>query len=576
VDETAQKTDTVTLTIDGLEATVPKGLNLIQAAETVGIEISHFCYHPALPIAGNCRMCLVEIEGPRGKALVIACNTQAGDGMKVETHNEKVLEARKGIMEFLLLNHPTDCPICDQVGECRLHEYYSKYDLQPSRMKLEKVHAAKHVDAGPTLVHDRERCIRCTRCVRFAANITKTFDTSIEYRGDHSILCLPPGHKITNNYSECIADVCPVGAFTSRKFRFKKRVYFLESIESVCPGCSRGCNILAQYDPMENEIYRLKPRFNSAVNQHWMCDIGRWCFKLFQGEERLVSPATDSGRKAHGPEEAVELAAKELSGVEGDSFIIGNPMLSNEDVYMLLKLAEAMGVKAVAHHPKPGDSEWEKLKDDLLINIEKSPNSTGAEALGLGKADFGRTLGSLLDDLKDGKFEAGIIVGQDPASLGHEVSDALEKLKFLLVIDTKLTKTGKMASLVMPTATVFERAGTFVNGDGRVQKFAAAVCPPGNVVAPFAVFAAILEKMALVDAESKAASVVLSMLKTLGVETPEGADENDVAALLEAAKETGRKACEQDVLNLIRAEADAFRNVTDAELGAFGAVLEGR
>jgi len=529
------KPNTVTLTIDGRTAVVPKGKNLIEAAKTVGIEIPHFCYHPALSISGNCRICMVEIEGPRGKALSIACNTTVSDGMKVETASPRVLAARKGVMEFLLLNHPTDCPICDQVGECRLHDYYMMYDLAPSRMKLAKVKKSKAINAGPTLVLDQERCITCVRCVRFVSEITKTYDVAVEYRGDHSRISLPPGREITHKYSECMADTCPVGAFTQRKFRFKKRVYFLKNADSICPWCSRGCNIIAQFDSAENRLYRLKPRFNDDVNKHWMCDVGRWCFSEIQAEKRLASAARKNGEALQW-NEAVKTAAKGLSGAAGKCFVVGTSFLSNEDVYALVRLGGKAGAAAFAHHPKPGGSEWEQFEDDLLIKREKSPNSRGAETLGLGAADYGRTLGALLDDLKAGKYDCGVVVGRDLSAFGHEVEDALSRLNFLLVIDATLTRTVKSATVAFPMATCFEREGTYVNGDGRVQRFAAAVTPPGGAKAPFEILGAILDEM-----------------------SPGG----------ERAAWTA-----QNVFAMIRRDNAAFAKVADAELGAFGAPLE--
>ena len=259
------------LTIDGKEIEVPAGTNLIEAAKRLGIEVPHYCYHPALSIAGQCRLCMVDIEKtPRP---TIACNTQAADGMVVHTETERVKETRRSMMEFHLINHPLDCPVCDQAGECWLQIYYMKHGLYDPRMTDEKVHKPKAVPLGPHVMLDAERCILCSRCVRFCDEITGTGELGIFHRGDHSEIGLFPGHDLENKYSGNVVDICPVGALTDRDFRFQVRVWYLDTTKSVCPGCARGCNIDVHVNRRRphhadgRRVARLKPRFNAAVNR---------------------------------------------------------------------------------------------------------------------------------------------------------------------------------------------------------------------------------------------------------------------------------------------------------------------
>src|SRR5262245_32360320 len=276
------------LVIDDREVTVEDGLNIIQAAERLGIEIPHYCYHPGLSISGNCRMCLVEIEKiPR---LQIACNTKVAEGMVVKTTTPKVKTAQAAVLEFLLINHPIDCPICDQAGECKLQDYYMDYGAYLSRFPLEaKVEKRKVVDLGPQVVLDQERCILCARCTRFLDEVTKTGELGIFARGDSCYIDLFPGKKLDNPYSGNVVDVCPVGALTSKDFRFKARVWYLEKAESICTRCANGCNIDIYH--RRGQMYRFRPRYNPDVNQYWMCDEGRLWYKELQKESRIMRPA---------------------------------------------------------------------------------------------------------------------------------------------------------------------------------------------------------------------------------------------------------------------------------------------
>src|SRR2546423_2205930 len=269
------------------EVEAQPGQTIIQAAEDHGVEHPKYCYASGLPIDGNCRMCLVEVE--KMPKLPPACTTVVSEGMVVRSANERVKTAVRGVLEFLLINHPIDCPVCDQAGECKLQDYYMDYDEAPSRFPLaEKNRKGKALDVGSDVMLDQERCILCARCTRFFDEVTKTSELAIYERGDHCEIELAPGKVLDNPYSGNVVDICPVGALTSRDFRFRARVWYLERADSVCGACANGCNIEIYH--REGRIYRFQPRRNLAVNQYWMCDAGRLSYRDLQGEGRLTRP----------------------------------------------------------------------------------------------------------------------------------------------------------------------------------------------------------------------------------------------------------------------------------------------
>ncbi|MDH3252774.1 MAG: 2Fe-2S iron-sulfur cluster-binding protein, partial [Ignavibacteria bacterium] len=301
----------VKITIDGKELEVDNTRTIIQAARENGIEIPHFCWHPKLSASGNCRMCLVEVE--KLPKLVIACMTQVANGMVVHTANPKVINAREAVMEFLLINHPLDCPICDEAGECKLQDYAYEHSVGYSRFDENKVHKPKRVELGPHVLLDTERCIMCSRCVRFCDEIAGKPQLTFTQRGTHVELTTFPGEQLDNPYSMNVIDICPVGALTSREFRFKARVWEMSSTETVCPGCARGCNMYSWV--RNNEILRQTPRYNPEVNDYWMCDVGRLeTFKHVNLESRIKAPLVrkDQGVVEVGWDEALAKIASEL------------------------------------------------------------------------------------------------------------------------------------------------------------------------------------------------------------------------------------------------------------------------
>jgi NADH-quinone oxidoreductase subunit G len=480
------------LTIDGKEVEVAPGTNLIEAARQVGSEVPHYCYHPGLSIAGQCRLCMVDIEkNPRPQ---IGCNTQAADGMVVHTQTERVLETRKSIMEFHLVNHPLDCPVCDQAGECWLQIYYMRHGLYDPRMVDEKVHKPKAVPLGPHVILDAERCILCSRCVRFCDEVTGGGELGIFNRGDHSEIGLFPGKTLENKYSGNVIDICPVGALTDRDFRFQVRVWYLDAARSVCNGCARGCNIevhTSRRRPHHNQgrrIARIKPRHNADVNQWWICDEGRYGFRWIEDDTRLLAPTRRANGKdmALGWDEAIAALAEALKRHRPDEIgILASPQMSNEDLFALQRIAAQLGIGAVDHRVPPrvaGD------EDNLLIRADKNPNRRGAELIGLAQAD-GR---AILEGARQRRVKLLWIFQHDLLDSGWpqaDVTAALAAAEMVVFQGPSANATSAGAHLVLPSAAYVEREGTFTNFQGRVQRFRTVVEPLGEAMADWSILA---------------------------------------------------------------------------------------
>src|SRR5437867_447945 len=441
------------LTINGHAVEVPPGTNLIEAARKIGVEIPHYCYHPGLSIAGQCRLCMVDIEKtPRP---TIACNTPAVDGMVVLTETDRVKETRKSIMEFHLINHPLDCPVCDQAGECWLQIYYMQHGLYDPRMRDEKVHKPKAVPLGPHVMLDAERCILCSRCVRFCDEVTRTGELGIFDRGDHSEIGLFPGTELANKYSGNVVDICPVGALTDRDFRFAVRVWYLERATSICPGCARGCNVEVHVNrrrPHHNEgrrVARLKPRFNADVNKWWICDAGRYGFKAVDDKTRLREPF----RREAG-------TVTDASWDEAIAAVAG----------ALGRVLERRGIRRVAFRVPPAvDGD----QDEILIRADKNPNARGAELLGLdGDA------AALLAAVRGRQVKCLWIFGHDLlASAWPEalVLGALGAVETIAWVGANANATSARAHWALPAAAWVGRQGTSTDFEGRVQPLRPAV-----------------------------------------------------------------------------------------------------
>jgi NADH-quinone oxidoreductase subunit G len=357
-----------TFTVDGRELEIEPGRTVIQIAADAGIAIPHYCYHPGLTIAGNCRICMVEVEGnPKPQ---ISCKLQPSPGMVVKTQSEFAKSERKGVMEFLLVNHPLDCPICDQAGECILQDYSYQLGQGRSHSTTAKTHLPKNVPFGGEIVYDAERCIKCTRCVRFTDEVTKTHELSMSSRGDEEIVIMTSKGEFDTRYAMNIVDICPVGALTSRDFRFKSRLWFMDFEPSLCTGCARGCNVMI--GGRQGKFLRMEPRENPRVNRWWMCDPGRLGYRYVNSPTRLAAPRVrqeDGSWKDLPWEEAIEAAGRELSGLEGDVLLDGN--LSLEEMHLASLLAGRLGGRAFFSAALGDDGD-----DFLIVGPRRPPCSS--------------------------------------------------------------------------------------------------------------------------------------------------------------------------------------------------------
>jgi NADH-quinone oxidoreductase subunit G len=494
------------LTIDGQEVEVAPGTNLIEAARQVGIEIPHYCYHPGLSIAGQCRLCMVDIEKvPRPQ---ISCNMAAADGMVVHTQTERVLETRKSIMEFHLVNHPLDCPVCDQAGECWLQIYYMKHGLYDPRMTDEKVHKPKAVPLGPHVILDAERCILCSRCVRFCDEVTGTGELGIFHRGDHSEIGLFPGATLENKYSGNVIDICPVGALTDRDFRFKVRVWYLETTRSVCPGCARGCNIEIHtnrhrtHHNRGRRVARIKPRFNADVNRWWICDAGRYGFGWLDDDTRLSAPLVRQGARLVETtwDDALATLAEAARRCRPEEIgILPSPQMSNEELFMLGQLSAGLGVSNLDFRvpaSTPGD------EDEFLIRADKNPNSRGAALCGLLPRAGGLDAAGIIGAAAAGRIKLLWVFHHDLFQSSWAAADierALAGAATLVFQGATANGTSARAHLVLPSAAYAEADGTFTNFEGRVQRFRRALDPPGDALPGWEILARLGRGLGLPD-----------------------------------------------------------------------------
>lgn len=411
--------------LDGQEIEFNPGQTIIQAAKAVGIEIPHFCWHPSLSVAGNCRVCLVEVE--KMPKLVIACATQAADGMVVHTESKKALTARQAVMEFLLINHPLDCPICDEAGECKLQDYTYSHSVGESRFTEEKWKKPKRIQVGPYVTLDVERCILCSRCIRFCDEIAGETQLIFTKRGNRVELSTFPGKQLDNPYSLNTTDICPVGALTNSDARFKSRVWDMSATPSICPGCSRGCNV--EVWVRSNEVIRLTPRQNDDVNSYWMCDEGRiFSWKHVNAESRVDGShiRRENGLSKATWDEALSMVSSELHGYKSNEIaFIGSGRTTVEDNFMLAKVAAHLHVTNIdfPRHIIPGSG------DKILIMDEKSPNDRGALVAGVKPGKDGADLNGILKEIQNKKIKALLVVEEDLAALSEEWSEALGKLE---------------------------------------------------------------------------------------------------------------------------------------------------
>ena len=481
--------DLITLTIDGQTVSVPRGTSVLAAAKAAGIDIPYYCYHPGLSPVGSCRMCLVAIE--KIPKLQPSCTTPVAEGMVVHTRTPEALANRRAVLEFLLLNHPLDCPVCDQSGECELQNYYMEHGAYQPRFNENKTKRKKAVPIGPHVMLDQERCILCTRCVRFTAEISRTGELGVHERGHRSEIDVFPGRLLDNPYSGNVVDICPVGALTDRDFRFQCRVWFLGRTPSICPGCSRGCNIEIHFNERYNpryhdrRVHRLKPRFNREVNGYWMCDEGRYAYHAIDAADRLTEPMVreEGSWRAVSWEEAVGKAAAALRAALGTHgpqsvAVLASPQMTNEELfYLKLLFAGALGVDDIEYRVPLSRPVY---SDDFLITADKNPNSRGAHILGLA----GRGSEALLEDCRQGRIRFLYVCHHDLTRgfAEEEVSRALAGAEFVAFQGSWRHGTAELARVLLPAAVYAEKEGTFTNVQGRVQRIHAAVPPLGEAL----------------------------------------------------------------------------------------------
>ena len=504
--------------VDGREIDVPRltadwsgrltPTTMIQACELAKVDVPHYCWHPKLPVAGNCRMCLVEFGtpalGPDRKPVMnpdgtpkiaksprpaIACATPISPGMEIYTQTPGVKQMREGVLESLLINHPLDCPICDQAGECKLQEYSVDYGQSASRFVEPKVHKPKAVDLGPRITLDAERCILCTRCIRFTRDVAHDDALGIINRGSYNTIATYPGLPFDNNYTLNTVDICPVGALTSKDFRFKMRVWFLKESKGVCTSCGTGCSIVI--GSREEKIYRYTPRDNEAVNGPWMCDAGRLNYKWIQRADRLKEVLV-RGQNSTWTAALNEISDKLKRAPAGSVAIIASARQTNEELWLIAKLKARLGAISDSI-PRVGEG------DKLLVSPDKNPNTNGARLTGICFTEVGINLAKIADGITQGKIRTLLVFGENLAKRGvsneqlrerETISEVVEehgltaevlaKLDTLIVSDILPNETTRLAHYVLPGCAPAEKRGTFTNTKGRVQKFMKAVEAPGD------------------------------------------------------------------------------------------------
>jgi NADH-quinone oxidoreductase subunit G len=454
----------ITLTIDGTPVSVAEGTNLVEAAARAGVEVPTYCYHPGLTVVGQCRICFVEVEGmPR---LVTGCSTPAQDGMKISTTSERVREARAAVMEFLLENHPLDCPVCDQAGECGLQDYSVEHGLDTTHMVDDRrtYPGFERRMIGPHVVQNQNRCIHCTRCIRFTTEISETADLTMKSRGNHSYIDTFDGSPLVNPWSACVADVCPVGALTVKEFRFRARVWHLEETASICPGCSIGCNVLLGH--LDGVVHRFVPRENREVNGWWMCDYGRFLAEGLNDREIEQPLLRDAdGERSDAWPHVLDRLADRLKNAP-KPVVVASANLSNEALFAVKRnLVDGARMEVIVpihggptRRMKNGRGEW-------ISSSDAHPNSSGVRHLGLATVD-GATLEAYLRD-SDGPFL--ILDSHAHPWLSTEAAAAAVKDRWVAVLARTRTPLVDAAAMVLPAASWAETDGTYTSSTGHVQ-----------------------------------------------------------------------------------------------------------
>jgi NADH-quinone oxidoreductase subunit G len=486
-------TELLNVQIDGVWHQFPKGTRVIEACSRAGKFIPHYCYHPKLSSPGNCRMCLIEMGmprpgpdrkpeiGPDGKPVIswiprpqISCAQDIAEGMAIRTDSPLVKECRNGVMEFLLINHPLDCPICDQAGECHLQEYSVEFGTAGSRFLEEKVKKPKHVELGPRVTLDDERCILCSRCIRFMKEIAHDDVLGFVSRGSHTYLTAHPNKRLDSNYSLNTVDLCPVGALTSTDFRFKMRVWFLKETKSICTSCATGCNTII--GTRQNVIYRQTPRENSDVNSSWMCDYGRLDFHYINSPERLQKPQIrEKGALVNSNwKSALARAGDELRKfVNGQIALIASARMTNEELWLTKKLIVSLGTVDHDVVPRRGEA------DQILLSADRNPNTLGAQLFGITNENPGAKLAEIVEKVRSGSIRAIVALGEDLTDIGLTADD-LKRPSFIVATGILPNETTRHATVLLPGSAFAEKRGSMINIKGRLQRLNRAVQAPGE------------------------------------------------------------------------------------------------
>jgi len=518
------KEDLVTITLNGVKVEVPNGINAVEAASLHGKEVPHYCYHPKLSVAGNCRMCLVEMGTPMrdratGEAIleddgspkigwvpkpVIGCATNVSAGMHLRTESQLVTECREGIMEFLLVNHPLDCPICDQAGECRLQEFATDYGRGFSRYIERKNVKPKRTRLGPRVTLDDERCILCSRCIRFSQEVAKDDVLGFVDRGSFSTLTCFPGKELSNNYSLNTVDICPVGALTSTDFRFKMRVWFLKETNSICTESSAGCNTIIS--SREGVIQRITPRRNDLVNDTWMTDSGRELYKSVKSENRILRPSVDG--KDLPLADAISSAV--LSLKDRKVGVVASCKSSLEEQFLTRLVTQSTNARVYIRGHFGED-------DGILLSADRTPNLRGALITGLTNTYPEDHLNGLNQALADGELEALLVLDEDIISSGVDQQNL--KDVDIIYLGTHSNATSKGAHVVLPSFTVFEKEGSFINRSFIVQAFEQAIPGPVGLSSQLDILSQILN---LLNPDSEPLDATLNgVWKSMGESFPE-------------------------------------------------------
>ncbi len=483
----------VQLTIDGVDVTVPKGTTVIEAAKQIGVHIPHFCYHPGLPVDGNCRMCIADVRtwNPRREQHVparrpaVTCKELAQDNMQVFTDRSMVRAARESVMEFLLINHPIDCPICDKAGECMLQDQYMSHAGTRSELRDQKVHKPRLVPFGDRILYNGERCILCRRCTRFTEHITQTHELGIVNRGDRSIVEVVGGGTFDNPYSDNVADVCPVGALTKTDFRFKSRVWFLKHTESVCGACSRNCNVIVDHDG--EQVVRVMPREREEINGHWMCNEGRDLHKEVGHERRPSVPELDFDYAE--ADDVIAWIGQQLKAVKGKPdrwAVLVSPWASNERAWLLSWLTRQLG--GVNLDVITGWTTGYPA-DDLLHTDDHNPNRRGVVEAGVAPGEGGMGTADILQACDDGNIDLLIVWGAgllaDVAGDEELLKETLGSVGKVVSITATVDEVCEAAHAVLPLRNWLESDGTWTNVDGHTSRYCKALRPPPETTDSF-------------------------------------------------------------------------------------------